>query len=204
MCRNTLRICYFGPFLVHSYWEQWMRYMVEQMLTEVVDRGRKLYSVDGSCIVNREGISLACYPSHLVKVKINFDEAQKLKWKEVKCLYGLIKNNNLELLKMQFESRGRNVHTPGGPLVGSFQHMLWPRRRASEAAILVSRTFAFVFSWYKVIIAIWLCFSSGALQYTVHTSIIAAKIVSLKFFFELQYFGPDLRLAWTKTAIPIR
>ena len=101
-----------------------MRYMVEQMLTEVVDRGRKLYSVDGSCIVNREGISLACYPSHLVKVKINFDEAQKLKWKEVKCLYGLIKNNNLELLKMQFESRGRNVHTPGGPLVGSFQHML--------------------------------------------------------------------------------
>ena len=105
---------------------------------------------------------------------------------------------------MQFESRGRNVHTPGGPLVGSFQHMLWPRRRASEAAILVSRTFAFVFSWYKVIIAISLCFSSGALQYTVHTSIIAAKIVSLKFFFELQYFGPDLRLAWTKTAISIR
>ena len=105
---------------------------------------------------------------------------------------------------MQFESRGRNVHTPGGPLVGSFQHMLWPRRRASEAAILVSRTFAFVFSWYKVIIAISLCFSSGALQYTVHTSIIAAKIVSLNFFFELQYFGPDLKLAWTKTAISIR
>ena len=42
-----------------------MRYMVEQMLTEVVDRGRKLYSVDGSFIVNREGISLACYPSPL-------------------------------------------------------------------------------------------------------------------------------------------
>ena len=87
---------------------------MEQMLTEVVDRGRKLYSVDGSCIVNREGISLACYPfPQLVKVKINFDEAQKLKWKEVKCLYGLIKNNNHELLKMQFESRGRNVHTWG-------------------------------------------------------------------------------------------
>ena len=105
---------------------------------------------------------------------------------------------------MQFEPRGRNVHTPGGPLVASFQHMLWPRRRASEAAILVSRTFAFVFSWYQVIIAISLCLSSGALQYTVHTSIIAAKIVSLNFFFELQYFGPDLRLAWTKTAISIR
>ena len=52
-------------------------------------------------------------PPHLVKVEINFDEAQKLKWKEVKCLYGLIKNNNHELLKMQFESRGRNVHTWG-------------------------------------------------------------------------------------------
>ena len=97
------------------------------------------------------------------------------------------------------------MFTPGGPVVGSFQHMLWQRRRASEAAIWVSCTFAFVFSWYKVIIAISLCFSSGTLQYTVHTSIIAAKItVSLKFFFELQYFGPDLRLAWTKTAVSIR
>ena len=64
--------------------------------------------------------------------------------------------------------------------------------------------FAFVFNWYKVIIALSLCFSSGALQHTVHTSIIAAKILSVKFFFELQYFGPDLRLARTKTAIPIR
>ena len=33
---------------------------------------------------------------------------------------------------------------------------------------------------------------------------IAAKIVSLYYFFEPQYFGPDLRLARTKTAIPIR
>ena len=96
------------------------------------------------------------------------------------------------------------MFTPGGPVVASFQHMLWQRRRASEAAIWLSCTFAFVFSWYKVIIAISLCFSSGTLQYTVHTSIIAAKIVSLKFFFELQYFGPDLRLAWTKTAVSIR
>ena len=98
------------------------------------------------------------------------------------------------------------MFTPGGPVVGSFQHMLWQRRRASEAAIWVSCTFAFVFSWYnyEVIISISLCFSSGALQCTVHTSIIVAKIVSLKFFFELQYFGLDLRLAWTKTAISIR
>ena len=88
--------------------------------------------------------------------------------------------------------------------MGPFQHTLWPRRRVSEAAILVSRAFAFVFSWYKVIIALSLCFSSGALQHTVHSSIIAAKIVPLRFFFEPQYFGPDLRLARTKTAIPIR
>ena len=36
-----------------------------QPWTEVVFRRRKLYSVDGSCIVNREGISLTCYPSPL-------------------------------------------------------------------------------------------------------------------------------------------
>ena len=61
--------------------------------------------VDGSCRTWTEvaswtvnGSSLVCYPSppHPVKVKINFDEAQKLTWKEVKCLYRLIKNNNLK------------------------------------------------------------------------------------------------------------
>ena len=52
-----------------------------------------------------------------MKVKINFDEAQKLTWKELKCLYGLIKiitpNHISELLKMQLESRSRNVYTKG-------------------------------------------------------------------------------------------
>ena len=91
-----------------------------------------------------------------------------------------------------------------GPVASSLQHTLWSRRRVSEAAILLSRAFAFVFSWYKVIIALSLCLFTGALQYTVHTSIIAAKIVSLKYFFESRYFGPDLRLARTKTAIQIR
>ena len=38
----------------------------------------------------------------------------------------------------------------------------------------------------------------------VHISIIAAKIVSLKFFFQLQYFSPDSSLARTKTEISIR
>ena len=96
------------------------------------------------------------------------------------------------------------MFTPRGPVAGSFQHTLWPRERALEVATLVSRAFAFVFSWYKVIIALSLYFSSWALQHIVQIWIIAAKIVSLEFFFELQYFGPDLRLARTKTAIPIR
>ena len=51
--------------------------------------------------------------------------------------------------------------------------------------------------WHKGtrIIALSLCLSSGTLQYTVHTSIIAAKIFSLKFLIKPQYFCPDLRLA---------
>ena len=53
---------------------------------------RKLSTVDGSCIPWTDVI-LHATPSHLVKVKINLDEAQKLTWKETKCLYGLIKCN---------------------------------------------------------------------------------------------------------------
>ena len=99
------------------------------------------------------------------------------------------------------------MFTLRGPVAGSFQHTVWPRGRASEAAILVSRAFEFLFSWYKVIIAISLCFSSGALQHTVHTAIIVAKIVSLNFFFSssnisLRTWG-TLRLARTKAVIPI-
>ena len=71
--------------------------------------------------------------------------------------------------------------------------MLWSRTRALGAAILVGHASAFVLSWYKVIIVLSLCLSSGALQHT----------VSLNFFFELRYFGPDFRLARTKPAIPI-
>ena len=51
-----------------------------------------------------------------------------------------------------------------------------------HAAILVSSAFAFVFSWYKVIIVLSLCFSTGPLQHTVHKSIVAAKIFSLNCF----------------------
>ena len=58
------------------------------------------------------------------------------------------------------------MFTPRGPLAGSFQHSLWPRGRVSETAILLSQAFAFVSSWYIVIIALSLCFSSGALQHT--------------------------------------
>ena len=145
--------------------------------------------VDGSC---RPWTEVALWtkvvshatPPHLVKVKINFDEAQKLTWKEITCFYGLKTiitwNHISELLKMQLESKSRNVHTYSrGPVAGSFQNTLRPRRRASasEAAILASGAFAFVFSLYKVLIALSLCLSSRALQHAVSTSIIAAKIV---------------------------
>ena len=46
------------------------------------------------------------------------------------------------------------------------------------------------------IITLFLCFSFGALQHTTHTSIIAAKIVSLKHFLS-SCFDPVLRLACT-------
>ena len=56
-------------------------------------------------------------PPYLVKVKINFAKAQKLTWKEIKSLYGLktiITSNHIsELLKMQLESKSRNVHKYG-------------------------------------------------------------------------------------------
>ena len=152
--------------------------VVEQMLTEVVDRGRKLHCGPWTKVVSH------ATPPHLVKVKINFDEAQKLTWKEITCFYGLKTiitwNHISELLKMQLESKSRNVHTYSrGPVAGSFQNTLWPCRRASasEAAILASGAFAFVFSLYKVLIALSLCLSSRALQHAVSTSIIAAKIV---------------------------
>ena len=118
------------------------------------------------------------------------------------------KNNNLKSHFRNFWkcnlNREAEMFTPRGPVAGSFQHTLWPLERVLEVALLVSCAFASVFSWYKVIITLLLYFTSWALQHTVHISIIAAKIVSLEFFFELQYFGPDLRLARTKTAIPIR
>ena len=118
------------------------------------------------------------------------------------------KNNNLKSHFRNFWkcnlNREAEMFTPRGPVAGSFQHTLWPLERVLEVALLVSCAFASVFSWYKVIITLLLYFTSWALQHTVHISIIAAKIVSLEFFFELQYFGPELRLARTKTAIPIR
>ena len=166
-----------SSWLIHAESNDW-GIVVEQMLTEVVDRGRKLHCGPWTKVVSH------ATPPHLVKVKINFDEAQKLTWKEITCFYGLKTiitwNHISELLKMQLESKSRNVHTYSrGPVAGSFQNTLWPCRRASasEAAILASGAFAFVFSWYKVLIALSLCLSSRALQHAVSTSIIAAKIV---------------------------
>ena len=65
----------------------------------------------------------------------------------------------------------------------SYPKNVFSRGRASEAATFVSHPFAFVFSWYKVIIALSFFFSTGALQHTAHKSIIAAKTVPLKIVF---------------------
>ena len=50
--------------------------------TELVFRGWKLHCGPSTEVV------LHATPPHLVKVKINFDEAQKFKWNEMKYLYG--------------------------------------------------------------------------------------------------------------------
>ena len=97
--------------LAHSCWNQWMRCCGDVVMTEVVDRRRKL-----NCGPWTEVVSHANLP-HLVKVKINFDEAQKTHVERNKMFLRFNKNNNLnhisELLKMQLESRSRNVHTKG-------------------------------------------------------------------------------------------
>ena len=169
------------------------------MLTEVVFRGRKLYFVDGSCISWTEVVFRGRKMYSVEGSCIPWTEVvDQLTWKEIKFVW-FNKNNNLkslpELLKMQVESRSRNVH---------FNTRCDHAEGVPESAILLSHAFAFVFSWYKVIVALSLCLSWGVFQHTVCSSIIAAKIVSLYYFFEPQYFGPDLRLARTKTAISIR
>ena len=77
---------------------------------------RKLSTVDGSCIPWTVNLRVShTSPPHLVKVKINFDETQKLTWKEIKYVYGsktMITSNHIsEFLKMQLESKSRNIHT---------------------------------------------------------------------------------------------
>ena len=96
------------PFLAHSCWKQWMRYCGEADI-DGVDRGRKLHYGPWT-----EAVSHAT-PLHFVKVKINFDNALKLTWRETKCLYSLIKitisNHISELLKKQLESRIRKARS---------------------------------------------------------------------------------------------
>ena len=101
---------YIVGFLAHSCWKQWMRYLGGADVDGSCIRGRKLH-----CRPWTEVVSYAT-PPHSVKVKkINFDEAQKLTWKEIRCLYGLktmITSNHIsKLLKMQLESKSQNVHT---------------------------------------------------------------------------------------------
>ena len=61
-------------WFIHAESSEW-GVVVEQMLMEVVNRARKLHCGPWTEVVSR------ATPPHLVKVKINFDEAQKLTWK---------------------------------------------------------------------------------------------------------------------------
>ena len=88
------------------------------------------------------------------------------------------------------------MFTPRGSVAGSFQHTLWPRRRVSE----LSRAPAFVLSLYIIITALSIYLSSGALQHTVHTSIIADKIVSLKIFVQAPIFRSGLEARSNKNS----
>ena len=74
---NVKNVSFFSSFILQS--NGWI-ILVKQMLTEVVFHRRKL-----RCRPWTEVVSHATLP-YLVKVKINFDEAQKLTWKEIKCL----------------------------------------------------------------------------------------------------------------------
>ena len=103
--------------------------------------------------------------------------------KKLKCLYGLIKiitpNHTSELLKMQLESRNRNIYTQG-TRSGFFS------------------TQAVTTQWS--IIVLFLVGSSICSPHIDHSG----QDSLTRIFFQLQYFSPDSRLARTKTEIPIR
>ena len=159
--------------------------VVEKMLMEVVARGRKLH-----CEPWMEVVSHAT-PPHLVKVKINFDEAQKLTWKEIKCLYGLIITSNhiSELLKMQLELRSQNAHTLGtlSRFISTHAVTMQKSIRGSHIGKLrICVRLQLVYSNHCSIIVLFLVSSS---TYGPHT-IIAAK--TLTHFLRIWSFQKDL------------
>ena len=139
-----------------------------------------------------EVVSHATFP-HLVKVKINFDEAQKLMWKEIKCLYGFIKiitsNHISELLKMQLESRSQNAHTLGtlSRFISTHAVTMQKSIRGSHIGKLrICVCLQLVYSNHCSIIVLFLVSSS---TYGPHT-IIAAK--TLTDFLRIWSFQKDL------------
>ena len=159
--------------------------VVEKMLMEVVARGWKLH-----CEPWMEVVSHAT-PPHLVKVKINFDEAQKLAWKEIKCLYGLIITSNhiSELLKMQLELRSQNAHTLGtlSRFISTLAVTMQKSIRGSHIGKLrICVCLQLVYSNHCSIIVLFLVSSS---TYGPHT-IIAAK--TLTHFLRIWSFQKDL------------
>ena len=114
------------------------------------------------------------------------------------------KNNNFKshfrTSKMQFEIKKPKCSYLGDPLRVHFNTRCDHAEEHQKQPYSVSRAFALVFCWYKVIIALSWSFSSGALQHTVHSSIIAVKIVSLKFFLRAPIFRSGLEARSNKNS----
>ena len=142
-----------------------------------------------------------------MKVKLNFDEAQKPTWKEINCLYGLIKiitsNYISELLKMQLESRSRNVHTKGTRSGFISTHAVITQKSIKGSHIGKPRICARLWLLQSNHCSIIVHVHGSSLTYILHINHNGQDRFT-NFFSELQYFGPNLRLARTKTAIPIR
>ena len=89
------------------------------------------------------------------------------------------------------------MFTPRGSVFGFIStHAVTTQKGRSE----LSSASAFVLTLYIIITALSIYLSSGALQHTVHTSIIADKIVSLKIFFRAPIFRSGLEARSNKNS----
>ena len=112
----------------------------------------------------------------------------------------IISNHISELLKMQLESRSRNVHTKGIRSGFISTHAVTTQKGIRVKPRICVRL-EFVYNNHCFINLLVLGSSS---TYSSHINHSGQDSLTKNFFFEPRYFGPDLRLARTKTVIPFR